>query len=238
MAAASGRGMRPGGVVRAVGRLGLLVGLGFLSGLLIGVLSEEPELVVGHLRGESESVVLLPTDGKATEGSALATGAENGGRLAGNAPAEPRSGLAKGDSEAVPKAASAVEAEERASAARLALLEVREREAAMRARPEERPTAGLPVVSAAKTDASDANREWAIQVGAFTDEKAAQRLLDTLRDRGYPTKLLTEKGGAQRWRVRVQPVLGKDRATAMSERLKRVEGLPTWMLPMEERSGR
>lgn len=238
MAGASGRGMRPGGVVRAVGRLGLLVGLGFVSGLLIGVLSEEPELVVGHLRGESESVVLLPLEGDATDRRALPVRAERDAELASNASSGRRSDRAKEGSGVDPDATTAVEAEERASASRLALLEVRERESAMKARPEERSDPSLPVVSAAKSDDRAEEREWAIQVGAFTDEKSAQRLLDTLRGRGYPTKLLTEKGGAQRWRVRVQPILGKDRATAMSERLKRVEGLPTWMLPMEERSGR
>ena len=58
MAAPGGAKIRPGGVLRAAGRLVLLVGLGFGVGLLIGVISEEPELLVGHLRGESESVSL------------------------------------------------------------------------------------------------------------------------------------------------------------------------------------
>ncbi len=58
MAASRGHGLRPGGVVRALGRLVLLIGLGFAAGLMIGVLSEEPKLLAGHLRGESEDVVL------------------------------------------------------------------------------------------------------------------------------------------------------------------------------------
>ena len=62
MVASRGRGLRPGGVVRALGRLILLVGLGFSVGLLIGVLAEEPELLVRHLRGEGESLVLLATE--------------------------------------------------------------------------------------------------------------------------------------------------------------------------------
>ena len=231
MAAGTGRGLRPGGVVRAAGRLALLVGLGFASGLLIGVLSEEPELVVGHLRGESESVVLLPTEEESTASRAT------NGPLEAPARSGHASDLARAGSADASVARGAGEADERASAARLALLEVREREAAMRSRPKERSAPDLPRVSAAKSE-DRTDREWAIQVGAFSDEKAARRLLETLRGRGYPTRLLTETGGAQRWRVRVQPVLGKERAQAMSERLKRVEGLPTWVLPMEESSGR
>ena len=58
MAAPGGAKIRPGGVLRAAGRLVLLVGLGFGAGVLIGVVSEEPRLLVGHLRGEGESVSL------------------------------------------------------------------------------------------------------------------------------------------------------------------------------------
>ena len=50
--------LRPAGVLRAAGRLVLLVALGFGAGVLIGVIFEEPELLVGHLRGEGESVSL------------------------------------------------------------------------------------------------------------------------------------------------------------------------------------
>ena len=46
MAAAGGTKIRPGGVLRAVARLVLLVAFGFGAGVLIGVISEEPELLV------------------------------------------------------------------------------------------------------------------------------------------------------------------------------------------------
>lgn len=58
MASVSGRGFRPGGVLRALVRLVLLIGLGFSAGLLTGILSEEPELLVGHIQGESEAIRL------------------------------------------------------------------------------------------------------------------------------------------------------------------------------------
>ncbi|MGY8736190.1 MAG: hypothetical protein ACKVIW_01575, partial [bacterium] len=58
MAGHRGRGLRPGGVLRAVGRLILLVAIGFGVGLLFGVVTEEPELLAAHLRGDGESVGL------------------------------------------------------------------------------------------------------------------------------------------------------------------------------------
>ena len=58
MAMSRSRGVGPVGVARAAVRLALLIGLGFGAGLLIGVISEEPALLLGHLRGEGESVPL------------------------------------------------------------------------------------------------------------------------------------------------------------------------------------
>ena len=59
MAGARGRGLRPGGVVRALARLVVLVAVGFGVGLVFGVVLEEPELLAAHLVGESESVELV-----------------------------------------------------------------------------------------------------------------------------------------------------------------------------------
>ena len=78
MSTAQRRGLRPGGVVRALGRLVLLIGFGFGAGLLIGVLSEEPELLAGHLRGEGEAIVLTPAadDGTPAEQAPSEQGSE------------------------------------------------------------------------------------------------------------------------------------------------------------------
>lgn len=156
--------LRPGGVVRALGRLVLLIGFGFSTGLLIGILLEEPELLAGHLRGESETI-LLPSAG--------------GDRA---------------------------------------------------------PVASLPVVAAppaVQIASSAQGRQWAIQVGAFSDQASASRLAEDLGEKGYPTELLAASGDSQRWRVRVQPVRGKASANEIAARLKRIERLPTWVLPME-----
>jgi cell division septation protein DedD len=196
MTASRGRGLRPGGVVRALGRLSLLVGFGFVAGLLIGVLSEEPELLAGHLRGEGEVIVLTPGEVAETP--------------AGQAPSE-------------------TEVEQ----------ENVERTVVMETRPEEKPNPNLPVVGAeapVRLADSKENRPWAIQVGAFADEASAARLAEDLAAKGFPTELLTASGSAQRWRVRVQPLHGEVKAKETAVRLKQVERLPTWVLPMEGRA--
>ena len=196
MAASRGRGLRPGGVVRTLGRLCLLIGFGFAAGLLIGVLSEEPELLAGHLRGEGESVVLVQTEVDGTPGS---------GAL--SEPAIPR--------------------------------EDAERSAVMEIRPEETPDASLPVVAARakkRAEATEQAGSWAIQVGAFEDEASAVRLADGLGAKGYPTELLSAGGDSPRWRVRVQPLPSEAKAKEIETRLKHVEHLPTWVLPVERRS--
>jgi cell division septation protein DedD len=200
MAAATGRGLRPGGVARALGRLTLLVGFGFVSGLVIGVLSEEPELLAGHLRGESESIVLTSTIEENPSIEEMAPVAE--------APAEADGELARV-----------------------------ERAAVMKPRPDDASARPLPEVAAPRS-ATSGQRSWTIQVGAFSEEAAARRLADGLRAKGYPAALLPASDDAQRWRVRVQPIEGEERAEAMSKRLKRDERLPTWVLPMEGRSAR
>jgi len=160
------------------------------------VLSEEPELLVGHLRGEGEAIVLPHVD--VTE------------MPAGQVPSEPEVEQA-----------------------------IVERTVVMATRPEEVPKPNLPVVAAeapARLADSKEDRPWAIQVGAFADEASAERLAENLADKGYPTELLTASGSAQRWRVRVQPLHGEAKAKEIADRLKRVEQLPTWMLPMEGRA--
>jgi cell division septation protein DedD len=202
MAVSRGRGLRPGGVVRALGRLSLLIGFGFAAGLTIGVLSEEPELLAGHLRGEGEAIVLAPTDGPIAESDAAA------GKVL---------------SEQIVEQVAA------------------EREAVMETRPEEVPRESLPVVAAQPvTPRADSNQDrfWAIQVGAFADEASAARLADGLVAKGYPAELLPAGGESKRWRVRVQPLSDEEKAKEIAIRLKRVERLPTWVIPVEGRPHR
>jgi cell division protein FtsN len=79
-------------------------------------------------------------------------------------------------------------------------------------------------------------RGWAIQVGAFADEAAAERLAAGLRDR-YPVAVLPASGPGGRWRVRVQPIANEAEARSAADRLKRQDSLPTWVTRMEAGSG-
>jgi cell division septation protein DedD len=78
---------------------------------------------------------------------------------------------------------------------------------------------------------------FAIQVGAFSEERAARSLARGLDQKGYPAEILPSAGSARRWRVRVQPLLDQAAAQAMADRLKEEEGLPTWVLRMEAGQG-
>jgi cell division protein FtsN len=215
--------------VRAFARLALLVALGFGAGLVIGVVSEEPELLAGHLRGEGQSVELANQDSEeAKEDGTIAV------------------------------ASAEVAGDPRSEAARSANLGTQPRSSTQPMQPthptrstnatpsrESRTDRTLPAVAAAPragVDAKSSNdpapddHEWAIQVGAFTDEVAAKRLSDGLIAKGYPAKLVPATS-ERRWRVRVQPILDRSSAGEMADRLKRIEGLPTWVIPMEARSG-
>jgi cell division septation protein DedD len=202
MPSQTGRRLRPGGVVRAFIRLLVLVILGFGAGLLIGIVTEEPELLAGHLRGESESIDL------ATGDSAPADAATPGGFE------------------------EAEKARERPSVAASASIASRANNAT------DAPKAGHLRRSSGSPSGDDgapvkSAGVWTIQVGAFSDEGAASRLAKSLRAKGYPTKLLSVQGDAGRWRVRVQPMSGENAARETAARLKQVERLPTWILPME-----
>jgi DedD protein len=71
----------------------------------------------------------------------------------------------------------------------------------------------------------------AVQVGAFGDNAAAEKLAGRLRKRGFPVYVSPGTGdGSVRWRVRVGPLATREDAERAAARLKRDEGLPTWVL--------
>jgi len=75
----------------------------------------------------------------------------------------------------------------------------------------------------------------AVQVGAFADSGAAERLAERLRGRDYPVYVAPGSGPNARWRVRVGPLADRTEAERLAARLKRNEKLPTWI--MEEDGG-
>ena len=232
MAAPLGRGLRPGGIVRAVVRLVLLVAVGFGVGLVFGLVTEEPELLAGHLRGESEPV---PLARGADEGAAPPAGERAGQDDDESAALEPRPRVVPAKREgaaSLPPVTAPTPGDAPAPARVVKGVPA----APLRATPVE---VARPVPETARRVAKGerASRPWAIQVGAFSEKRAAQRLAETLGG-GYPVEVLPAKRDGGRWRVRVQPIATEDRARATAERLKRDEGLPTWVTPMDEGHGR
>jgi cell division protein FtsN len=230
--------------VRALLRLLVLVMVGFGAGLLFGVVTEEPELLAGHLAGESESVSLeeMESDGidapdalearpgDLPSGSAAKVVEEHRQLLEGATPAIESAGRL-----AARPAASASDSTGSAALPSVAAAP----DLGDRSRESRAPVAA-PVARTATAPESAMRQiddRWSIQVGAFSEEGAADRLAEGLRAR-YPVEVLpaSEQGG--RWRVRVQPIRGEARAREMAEALKRDERLPTWVTPMEDRVGR
>ena len=71
---------------------------------------------------------------------------------------------------------------------------------------------------------------FAVQVGAFSEKRAAQALSDLLRTHGYPVYLSPTEGRPASWRVRVGPLGTRPEAEKTARRLETAEKLPTWVL--------
>ena len=72
---------------------------------------------------------------------------------------------------------------------------------------------------------------FAVQVGAFSESRAAERLAESLRGKGFEVYLSPgAKAGEARWRVRVGPLPSRAEADRVAARLKAEEKLPTWVL--------
>ena len=248
MAGPRGRGLRPGGVLRAVGRLILLVAIGFGVGILFGVVAEEPELLAAHLRGDGESVELEPNADRVDAGAAPRV--STGLRLAAPSVSARRVDTDTYQSAAV-EARPLVDLEEAKASERLPKVAAAQPSRSARA-------SGMEPLPAKRTSiqalsggqlatgklerpdsalaATQGARRWSIQVGAFSEEAPASRLAEGLRTR-YPVAILPARKGGGRWRVRIQPIEDEDSARAMADRLKRDERLPTWVTPMEGRAG-
>jgi cell division septation protein DedD len=82
----------------------------------------------------------------------------------------------------------------------------------------------LPAVSAPPP----ALRGVAVQVGAFSDRRAADQLIARLRSDGF--QAYASAGAGNAWRVRVGPFRDRSAADQAAARLKRDQKLPTWVL--------
>lgn len=216
------RNGEPGWLASLLGAAVLIAG-GFALGLVAGVVSEEPELVVGHLVGHSDEVAWLP------EGEPEFTGAGEAGALASDpVPEESRpaaAGLAaaRPEEDEPPARRPEREAERATAPAAEAPLP------AVAAPPPRAPAAPSPPPT---STASERPLEgFAVQVGAFSTSGAANRVRDKLQHKGFDAYVVSAStSGDGRWRVRVGPVPTRPAADALAGRLKSEERLPTWVL--------
>lgn len=72
---------------------------------------------------------------------------------------------------------------------------------------------------------------YSVQVGAFAERGAAERLAGELRAAGLPCYVTPPKAGEpSRFRVRVGPLESREDAEGVAGELKKERGLPTWIL--------
>jgi cell division septation protein DedD len=68
-------------------------------------------------------------------------------------------------------------------------------------------------------------------VGAFADSAQAEKLAGDLRKKGFTVAIAPGTGDrASRWRVRVGPLVSREDAGRVAEKLRSREKLPTWTL--------
>lgn len=195
----------------------VLVAGGFALGLVVGVISEEPELVVGHVSGRTTEV----------EWSA----GEDGGGVAAAMPpdwptiersaARDDTGIGSAVERALPPVAAPRESKPSPDVARASSPIPASGTPPRRASDE----VAVPQVAAK----ADGTSRFAIQVGAFQAAKAAQGVAEGLRANGYPVQVLAPQSD-DRWRVRVGPIATRTEADETAQRLKVEENLPTWVL--------
>ncbi len=98
------------------------------------------------------------------------------------------------------------------------------------------PSAGAPAASATRLreevlSPGGPGQRFAVQVGAFNESAAAERLAERLRARGFDVYVSpSAPGQGARWRVRVGPLASREQADRAAARLKAEEKLPTWVL--------
>ena len=198
-----------------------LISAGFMVGLVVGVVKEEPELVMGHIAGQSEEVRWSEHDGGLGTPDVAAQG------LA------PDNAVGSDAFELAPPsiAASSAYADEIAAA---------EDTASLAARPAYAVPAPEPIAKAAPPARATAQRVeetapdgkgFSVQVGAFVENESAERVAKDLRGKGFPVYVSPKAGSRDgRWRVRVGPLSTRGKADEIAQQLKTREGLPTWVL--------
>lgn len=95
-------------------------------------------------------------------------------------------------------------------------------------------SAASPAADKTKTEAAESAGGFTIQVGAFTKEEYAAKLVKRLRAKGFNAYLMTSRTGGEIFhQVRVGNYANRQLAEALSSRLEKAEHLPVLILPYE-----
>ncbi len=191
-----------------------LISAGFMLGLVVGVVKEEPELVMGHLGGQSEEVRWSAQEAELGVPDVAAAGPYL------DSPGDPQTRALDTDDVSGLEPPLAVE-EDAAS-------DVPEPTASAQTTPEaSRHRESLP----RPAPASPQSTGFSVQVGAFSESDAADRVAVDLRSKGFPVYVTPSAGSRDgRWRVRVGPMATRAEAEDTAQQLKTREQLPTWVL--------
>jgi cell division septation protein DedD len=188
-----GQGESGSGWIATILGMMVLVVAGFLAGLVVGVISEQPELMVKHLAGNDEEVAWSP------DAQAVFSGPAAVGPALDRSLAESETAARRGSSDPPAWAESEL---------------------------------GLPHVSKEREPSPPApDVGLVVQVGAFSESDAAEKMSSSLRAKGYAAYVIpSAKSGDGRWRVRVGPATSRPKAEKLAHRLKVEERLPTWVV--------
>jgi cell division septation protein DedD len=208
----------------------LLVISGFSLGLVVGIVKEEPELVVGHLSGRSQEIKWA-TDTAPDFAPDSAPQNETANAAVASRGVEP----AFGSKPASPEPSAPVEfSTNRESGEGMPELSLpsttsaKPAKAAARAR-EGKAVSQLPQVSAAREPRP--GKGFSVQVGAFKASEPAAGVAQELRGKGYDAYVVpASQSGKKLWRVRVGPVANRSEADRISSRLKREEKMMPFVL--------
>jgi len=230
---------RNAGWISTLVALVVLIVVGFLFGALAGFLWEEPGLVLAHFSGNTEPVQ-WNEPGKSEDVAAPPPAHVEGAELApeGAVDAEIAPPVA-------PAAAEPLGAGPQGDEGIGEVVREKPTAPAPPAKPAKKPViAPSHLAEKPAADTSPAAKpaptkvaavapagRFSVQVGAFGDRAAADKLVSRLRAKGYDTFVKTDgAASAKRFRVRVGPVKERARAEALAAKLAKGENLPTWIL--------
>ncbi len=203
----------PGWPVTLLGASVLLL-VGFALGVVVGAVREEPELILNHLAGGTQSVAPASPSDASHAPVSVPAGTPDPAASTSPVPSAPESRAPT----VTPGVTARANATDRPTPAEPAAEPPLDRG---------REVPSPPVASPPPATGG----RFFIQVGAFAESAQAEKLASELRKKGFAVAIAPGTGDrASRWRVRVGPLGSRADADRAAERLRSREKLPTWTL--------